>query len=210
MSPTLHGFFDSDFFSQPFDPGFQYTATTSTAGTTAVTRFSTLVVGDKALIDRYSHLLSGDKSVISRQTNIAYLYSITPATTTRVKFNSIASTIGAYTVVLNPSYFQLNYNKTYRQYIENFSSRSFSNSYFDNRDIVMRWTHIRQDYTDFSDMISTVKGYRDSVKYIHFNNADYRVTGTGWAQYLVTDVRVNIHSGPLIFYDLEIVLHKED
>jgi len=130
---------------------------------------------------------------------------------TRIAFNDTATYSGAYSVPLNPSRLELNYDDAYTTVDTLDGSKVKQSVYFDSRPYKMYWTNIRDNYTNFGTMIGTLKGYVDSQKYVNFGTADYRISPPAtWLLVRVTDIAVSIPRGGQIKYNVEITLLPEN
>lgn len=124
----------------------------------------------------------------------------------RIKFNDSASDSGAFTLILNPSQLELNDDNLSSISTPLDGGRVIQNAFFDHRPLRLKWSRIPNDFTGFTSMLTTLRSYQGLLKYVHFKTADYRISGTGWFQYRVADVKTSIVKGGKVRYNVEVIL----
>ncbi len=127
----------------------------------------------------------------------------------RIAFNNTGTYTGAYYLVLNPSFLELNQSEGDVELKTVEDSRLKQTPYFDGRPYVLRWSNIRSDYPGFTGMLATLQSYIDSIKYVNFGTADYAVPTLGWVKVRVRDVLISINTGGAIKYNVEMILNPE-
>ncbi len=128
---------------------------------------------------------------------------------TRIAFNDTGTYTGAYYLILNPSFLDLNQSEGDVELNTVEDSRLKQTPYFDSRPYILRWNNIRSDYSGFTGMLATLQSYIDSVKYVNFGTADYAVPTLGWVKVRVKDVPIAINTGGAIKYNVEMILNPE-
>lgn len=128
----------------------------------------------------------------------------------RIRFNTTATSTGAYTVPINPIELDLHVNTDHQTLDIIDGPAVIQNTYFDNRPYVLKWSRLPYDFTGVTTMIQTLQGYQGDAKYVNFGTADYRVTGTGWSYVRMEDVKVSVHPGGNIKYDIEVILIPDE
>lgn len=135
------------------------------------------------------------------------------AAPTRIRFSdqAVDGHASEYIIPLNPSQLQLNESSNHA-IMETLDGGSVKQSKsFDARPITMTWTKIPSDWPGLSTMLSTIKGYINSNKYVNFKTIDYRVDPSSlWVWVRVSDVQVDVARGGKLKYTIIITLLPEE
>lgn len=129
---------------------------------------------------------------------------------TRIKFNTTASDSGAFSLILNPSELELNDSDQYELVEILDGGQVKQEAFFDSRNITLTWKGIPTDFTGFQTMASTLKSYRNSIRFVNFGTADYRINATPqWVKTRVIDLDVIALRGGKVRYDMTLILSPE-
>lgn len=130
---------------------------------------------------------------------------------TRIRLNTTATSTGCYTFILNPSSVDLQDKDDYilRKTLD--AGQIKQTSYFNSLPVKLSWSRIPNGaVAGFSTMIATLYSYKNSVKYVHFGDVDYRANPTPhWQKYLVVDVEIGTESGGKIRKNVTVTLTPE-
>lgn len=128
----------------------------------------------------------------------------------RIRINDTASASGAYTFALNPSSLELNADIKQSE-IETLDGGIVQQEpFFDSRPYIAKWSSVQKGViTNFGTMISTIKGYKNNIKYVHFGTADYAYPTLGWTKVRVGNCRITVDKGGKIKYNVELTLYPE-
>ncbi len=128
---------------------------------------------------------------------------------TRVVFNTTASDSGAYSVALNPSKISpVGHEHNLLRTLD--AGQIIQDTFFDARPIVLSWSGIQKGLiSGFSTMLTTLNGYRGSIRYLNFKDIEPRINATGWIKTRVTDFKSEFSSGGILKYNVEMVLTPE-
>lgn len=128
---------------------------------------------------------------------------------TRVAFNDSASYSGAYSLPVNPAELDLNYSDDASFFTTLDGSPVKQSAYFDDRPITMSWFRVTTDVSNFGTMVTTLRGYRNQIKYVNFGSADYATPTLSWLKTRVANVEVKIERGGIIRKNLTVTLYLE-
>ena len=127
----------------------------------------------------------------------------------RIQFSDNASGTSPYTVPINPILLELNDNDnpTLVSIID--GGMIIQNKQYDDRPVTMTWNAIPSDFSGFSTMLTTLRGYINSIRYLNFADVDYRVTTSVWNKFRVANLDVKVRRGGPLRYDVTLILIPE-
>lgn len=129
----------------------------------------------------------------------------------KVQFSDYSDGSGAWTLYLNPSDLSLpNAKYSLTSILDGAPAKQ--SAYFNDGPHILRWSSISNNYSQiahFLSMIATLSSYIDSIKYVNYQDIEYRVGGTQWEKVRVQDVKLSINTGGVLHYNVETILTPE-
>jgi len=131
------------------------------------------------------------------------------ATLNRIQFSADPGGGSPYTLPINPGRLQLNDNDdpSFVDVID--GGKIIQNKQFDDRPITFTWSGIPNTLSGFSTMLTTLRGYVNSIRYVNYRDVDYRVATSTWDKVRVANVDVRTRQGGVIRYDVTLTLIPE-
>lgn len=74
------------------------------------------------------------------------------------------------------------------------------NAYFDGRPIELTWRNIPVDFQNFDSMIGSLWELKGSIKYVNYNDIDYRSNPTTWNKVLIGNLNKKLAPGGKLKY----------
>ena len=127
----------------------------------------------------------------------------------RIQFADNPSGTSPYTVPINPIVLELNDNDDPSLIPIIDGGRIVQNKNYNDKPVTMTWNNIPPNFDGFSTMLTTLRGYKNSIRYTNFRDIDYRVTTNTWDKYRVVNLDVKVKKGGALRYDVTLVMIPE-